>query len=137
MYFSFLEKNNIQNYIKDCTIISFCFCFFEIPKNLYTFYQFVFAVLGNMKKYFFPPLGTMWCWWNFTLSEHVVNVIFLFTKSTLWMQKIPLTQSTELCNNQIVCCVAFQRLTHYCMRSFTTFMLPEKFLFWFFDISTL
>ena len=39
--------------------ISFFF-FFEKPKNLCTFQKFVFKdVLENMKKYFFPPLGTM------------------------------------------------------------------------------
>ena len=43
---------------KDFAIIFFFF--FEKPKNLCTFQKSVFKeFLGNLKKYFFPPLGTM------------------------------------------------------------------------------
>ena len=50
------------------------FFFSEKPKNVFTFQKFVFKeVLENMKKYFFPSLGTM-CTRNF---------LYIFTKEGL------------------------------------------------------
>ena len=55
MNFSFLQKSNILNYIKTEQIKILQY----FPENLCTFQKFVFGVvLGNMKKYFLPPLAT-------------------------------------------------------------------------------